>query len=146
MICFISDGECPESIRATFNDLGDVIDEAARQSYLRRIEQLRDEMQRFEARGRADRAEAARSEVESIEREIRRVIGFGGRIRTVAPESERARVSVTKAIRRALDRLDKEAPQLASHLRSSVTTGTFCGYQTADNRRWITVRSTKREP
>jgi len=48
-----------------------------------------------------------------------------------APE-DRARVSVTKAIRRAVDRIVAVRPELGRHLIERVQTGVVCAYQDGD--------------
>jgi transposase len=65
-------------------------------------------------------------------------LGLGGRDRTVASASERARSAVTQGIRSALRRIDQEVPALATRLRSCVKTGTFCVYRPDPERplRW----------
>ncbi len=54
--------------------------------------------------------------------------GLGGRDRQVGSSAERARISVTRAIKGALDRIEVESPALGGHLRTTVHTGTFCSY------------------
>lgn len=54
-----------------------------------------------------------------------------------ALSTERARISVTRAIRNALERLAAESPKLARHLDATVRTGTYCSY-TPDPRAPIT--------
>jgi non-specific serine/threonine protein kinase len=41
---------------------------------------------------------------------------------------ERARISVTKAIRTAIRLIGKHCPDLAAHLDASIQTGRFCSY------------------
>jgi hypothetical protein len=55
-------------------------------------------------------------------------VGLGGRSRKSASSTERARQSVTKAIKAAIDRIASHSPALARHLTSAVQTGTFCSY------------------
>ena len=43
-------------------------------------------------------------------------------------DAERARVSVTKAIRAAVGAIGEECPELGRHLDSSIRTGRFCVY------------------
>jgi hypothetical protein len=42
--------------------------------------------------------------------------------------SERARASVTRAVRFAMVRIREHEPQLAEHLDRSIRTGTYCAY------------------
>ncbi|TWH28374.1 hypothetical protein [Isoptericola variabilis] len=42
---------------------------------------------------------------------------------------DRARSAVTQRIRAAIRRIGEHHPELGEHLRTSVTTGTFCSYR-----------------
>ncbi|CCH87952.1 Conserved protein of unknown function [Modestobacter italicus] len=53
---------------------------------------------------------------------------MSGRPRRAASASERARVSVTRAVRQAMARLGERHPLLAQHLDRTIRTGTYCGY------------------
>lgn len=55
-------------------------------------------------------------------------VGLGGRDRGAASSAERARVTVTKAIRAAQQRIAQEDAELGAHLEVSVRTGSFCVY------------------
>jgi hypothetical protein len=48
--------------------------------------------------------------------------------RRAASASERARVSVTQAVRHAMHRIRKHDPPLAEHLERAIRTGTYCVY------------------
>jgi hypothetical protein len=50
----------------------------------------------------------------------------------MAAASERARASVTKAIRTTIERIAANEPALADVLDRSIRTGSFCGYQPSD--------------
>jgi hypothetical protein len=64
-----------------------------------------------------------------IARELARSVGLGGRDRRAASAAERARVSVTRAIRHALARIHVHAPRLGAHLDHAIRTGTYCAYR-----------------
>ena len=53
---------------------------------------------------------------------------MGGRARRAGSMAERARVSVTRALRAAIERLEKANPTLGKHLDTTIRTGTFCSY------------------
>ncbi len=72
-----------------------------------------------------------RSEREWLIAELRRGAGLGGRPRTFVDDAERARTAVAKAIRRAIDRVDKAEPSLGQRLRAQVSTGTVCRFTPA---------------
>jgi hypothetical protein len=72
-----------------------------------------------------------------LEQELRRAIGLGGRHRRTGATHERARISVTKAIRTAMKKIAEQDADLGAHLDRSVKTGQLCAYSpdpTADVR------------
>lgn len=68
-------------------------------------------------------------ELDEIVLHTRTATGRAGRSRRFDDPAERARTSVQKAIRRAIDQIDGQAPRLAVALRSSVVTGYRCCYE-----------------
>ena len=62
-------------------------------------------------------------------RSLRSGLGLGGRAREFTSVDERARISVTKALRAAVDRMAGPAPLCAAHLRASLRTGRYCRYE-----------------
>lgn len=93
------------------------------------------------ARNRGDEATAlaARRELEEIEEHLRTTTRPDGNSRSFAGDRERARTRITKLLRTTLEMLDEHLPELADHLRGSLTTGSACEYRTA---RWQPVRWT----
>jgi hypothetical protein len=69
--------------------------------------------------------------------ELSAAMGLGGRDRAAGSAVERARVSITKAVKTALARIRAHSPALAGHLDATIHTGTFCSY-TPDPRAPIT--------
>jgi hypothetical protein len=67
-------------------------------------------------------------EERALVHELSAALGLGGRDRAAASASERARVSVTRAIRSALDRIGRQDPTLGDHFEATIRTGTFCSY------------------
>jgi hypothetical protein len=78
----------------------------------------------------SDIERAAQAEVERdlLVRELSRAVGLGGRDRRSVSNSERARASVTRALRQAVSRIAAENTSLGSHLDHAVRTGTYCAY------------------
>lgn len=109
-------------------DTGAVLDREARAAYRARLGELEEELE--EARELRDegRQEAAAAELERLGRELSASVGLGGRARRGPSAAERARQSVTKAIRGAIRRLQGEHAALGRHLEASVRTGSFCRY------------------
>jgi hypothetical protein len=109
-------------------DSGPLLDVAAKETYRRRLSEIDDDLADAEAIGDAGRAEQARHEREFLARELSRAIGRGGRDRRAGVASERARVSVTRAIRQAMALVREHHAALAAHLEYAVRTGTYCVY------------------
>ena len=76
----------------------------------------------------SERAVRLRAERSALIQQLAAAMGLGGRTRVAASASERARMSVGKAIRTTLQRIERQSPSLGRHLAISVHTGTFCSY------------------
>ena len=123
-----SDSAAPLSFRVA-RDLGPAIDAAARAAYRRRAEELATAAASAEAAGDRGRADRAREEQQALIRELAAATGLGGRARPTGDVNERARQSVTKAIKSALKRIRREHEELGRHLEATVRTGLFCRYE-----------------
>lgn len=110
------------------SDAGPMLDDKARRAYERRVYDLRETIALAEERGDVDAVEVARQELEVIARELGQAIGLGGRHRRASSSNERARQSVTKAIRGAIRRVAQLDPGLGRMLESSIRTGSCCSY------------------
>jgi hypothetical protein len=106
-----------------------MLDEAAKDAYRRRLADVDEDIAAARADNDVGRAELAERDREYLVAELTRAVGLGGRDRTSIDGAERARGSVTRSIRYALDRLSTSSPEVASHLRQHVQTGTFCRYE-----------------
>ncbi|REE96444.1 ATP-binding protein [Thermomonospora umbrina] len=106
-----------------------VLDEEAKARYRRRLAELDEEIDRATVLGDDRRAAAHDDERTALLTELRAAAGLAGRTRRLGDEAERARKTVTARIRDTLRRLDRRHPDLAAHLRTSVTTGTTCAYR-----------------
>lgn len=89
---------------------------------------LRSELAQAEEWNDTERASAARAELDFLKSELAAAVGLGGRDRHAASATERARISVTRAIRGALERIGSECPSLGRHLEATIRTGTYCSY------------------
>lgn len=119
------------------SDSGEMLDAQATQTYRDRAAELRESIDQAEQMNDVGRAARAREELEQLEQELRRAIGLGGRARRAGATYERARISVTKAIRAALRKIGEQDPELGAHLERSVKTGQVCVFSpdpTADVR------------
>lgn len=118
--------------------LGAVIDATARRSYEERITELERSLRRAKRRDERARIVACETELAQLRQELAAGTGFGGRARQHVDDDERARVSVTKAIRRSIQSLYDVAPELAAHLDATVVTGSRCSYGPhPDVREWL---------
>ncbi|MFI6703863.1 ATP-binding protein [Streptomyces sp. NPDC050509] len=108
-----------------------VLDERAKAAYKQRLAELDEEIDRACTRGDTARGAEGERERQALLDELRRAAGLGGRTRRLGDEAERARKTVTARIRDTLRRLDALHPELAAHLRASVSTGSTCAYRPA---------------
>jgi tetratricopeptide (TPR) repeat protein len=109
-------------------DAGAMLDARAKDAYRRRLAEIEDDIEQARAFGDDARAAQADAERGFLVREISRAVGLGGRDRHAASTSERARVSVTRALRQAMARIGEHHPELAEHLQRTIRTGTHCSY------------------
>jgi hypothetical protein len=107
-----------------------VLDPRAKAAYRRRVEELHADLDDAERCSDLERAARTRLELDRYLEELARATGLGGRSRSFADAAERARVSVHKAIKRALAAITEAHPDLGRELASRVVTGTRCVYRT----------------
>jgi AAA ATPase domain len=106
-----------------------LLDPQAKAAYRGRIAELREDLDEAESNNDFERADRLRAELDMIIEELRGAVGLGGRDRSAANETERARVAVRKAITAALDRLAEHDTAFAQHLRIHIRTGIYCRYE-----------------
>jgi len=106
-----------------------VLDDQAREAYRRRLTEIEEDIEEAIRLNDPARAELAERDRDFLVTELTRAVGLGGRQRTTGGGAERARTSVTRAIRYALERLAAHHPAAATHLRQCVRTGTYCAYE-----------------
>jgi tetratricopeptide (TPR) repeat protein len=109
-------------------DAGEMLDAQAKDAYRRRLAEIEEDIEEAQAIGDAERVEAAQLERDFLARELARAVGLGGRDRRASSDSERARASVTRAIRQAMERIHEHHPTLGEHLDRTIRTGTKCSY------------------
>ena len=103
-----------------------VLDAAAVADYRGRLRVLDAELDELTPGSEA--ARAARAERDWLVAQLASAAGLSGRPRSFPDDSERARVAVGKAIRRALTRITAADAVIGEHLRQSVRTGARCSY------------------
>jgi hypothetical protein len=106
-----------------------MLDRTAVHGYRRRLAQLAADIDDFESADEPERAAQARAERNWIMAELSAATGIGGRARHFADNSERARLAVGKAIRRAVARIAENDARIGDHLRRAIHTGVRCSYQ-----------------
>ena len=74
------------------------------------------------------RAEQARAEIDALTEQLAAAVGLGGRGRVTGGAAERARSTVTHAIKAALRNIRGSLAALADELALRLKTGTFCVY------------------
>jgi hypothetical protein len=116
-------------VRAGTGDAGPALDSQAKAEYRSRLEDLRAEIEEAESFNDPERAARAREELDFIAHELGAAVGLGGRDRRAASAAERARVNVTRALRREIRRIADEDAGLGRELETTVRTGTFCAYE-----------------
>jgi hypothetical protein len=110
-------------------DAGVMLDAQAKEGYRRRLAEIDEDIEEAEEAGDEERAIQAGNERDFLIRELARAVGLGGRDRRAGSASERARASVTRAVRQAMNRIDEYHPALGEHLSRAIRTGTYCAYR-----------------
>jgi hypothetical protein len=116
------------------SDAGPVLDAKAKVTYRRRLDELREDVDEAESFNDHERAARAREEMDFLTKELAGAVGLGGRDRSTASTTERARVAVTKAVRATLKRIGEMDANLGQELTATIRTGTYCCYE-PDRRR-----------
>jgi hypothetical protein len=117
-----------DSVIRSRDDAGEFLDSQAKAEYGRRILELKSEVDKAKQRGDTEAGERSERELESLIGELRRAIGLGGRDRMANSNAERARLSVTRAIRVALGKIMEADPSTGVLLSRGIRTGNFCSY------------------
>jgi DNA-binding NarL/FixJ family response regulator len=128
--------EC-DALEVAADDLGDrtrdpggaseFLDAQADAVNRQRLRELDQEL----ARGWGSTEQVARLEEERrvLQRAVAGAPGLAGGEERTASASERARENVARGVKLVLDRLDDSIPDLAAHLKRTLTTGAFCSYR-----------------
>jgi tetratricopeptide (TPR) repeat protein len=109
-------------------DAGVLLDAQAKEAYRRRLTEIDEDIEEAVTMGDHDRAAQAEAERDFLVCELARAVGLGGRDRRAGSASERARASVTRAVRQAMARIEEHHPSLGEHLGHAIRTGTYCAY------------------
>src|SRR5262249_48975771 len=112
-----------EDLRA--GDAGEMLDADARRAYKARLGERRGELQEAEEFNDIGRAARLREEMEMLADELNRATGLGGRARKAGSDAERARLNVTRAVRKVVRKIESGCPVLGRHLDRAGQTGLF---------------------
>ena len=102
-----------------------LLDARAKAAYQERLSDLREELADAERLHDLGRAEHAGAEIDFLTTEL--TAPFRGH-QKANPYAERARLTVTKGIKAALERISQNHPALGRHLAVTIRRGTFCAY------------------
>ncbi|MGE0877319.1 MAG: hypothetical protein AB7L13_01685 [Acidimicrobiia bacterium] len=108
-----------------------VLDEHALAQYKRRVQQLRAAIDDADDRGDARLSDRLQSELDALTHELAAMTGLAGKARSFGDEAERARTSVRKAIRRAVQQLTQADEAIGAVVAARVVTGYACVYRAA---------------
>jgi hypothetical protein len=118
----------PMAVSSSLGDAGPHLDDRAKNAYRRRLKEIEADLDEATARNDLGRIGQAQAEREFLMRELSRAIDQTGRDRRAGAASERARVGVTRALRRALKQIRDHHEPLAEHFERTISTGTYCVY------------------
>jgi hypothetical protein len=106
----------------------EVLDQRAKAEYRRRVQEIRAELELAQSYNDPQQAARAREELDAIAQQLTAAVGLNGRHRRTGCTVERARSAVSKRIKEAIRRINKQMPALGRHLAARVRTGYFCAY------------------
>jgi hypothetical protein len=113
---------------APVGDAGVILDAQARKAYRARLSGLRAEVDEADRYNDFERSRRCRAEIEALTSELSKAVGLGGRTRRAGAHAERARQSVTKALRGTIRRIADAHPPLGRYLNNTIHTGIFCRF------------------
>ena len=114
--------------RGLSGDAGEMLDTQAKREYQHRLHELNEMLEDQRERGNHERADQIEGQIEFLTRTIVRARGIGGRQRRTGSNAERARLSVTSAIKTAFEKISEQDKELWNFLDRSIRTGSFCCY------------------
>jgi non-specific serine/threonine protein kinase len=123
--------------RGLSDDAGEMLDAQAKRKFQRRLHELTELLEDQRERGNHECTDQIESEIEDLSHEIKRGVGLRGIDRRSGSNVERARLSVTRAIKTALKKILESDRMLGELLKEQVRTGVFCRYA-ADPEQMIT--------
>lgn len=107
----------------------DRTDGRALQEYRARMNQLTEALETADRRGDVARSETLQHELDALIEHVAESEGFGGRVARDPVAADRARVNITKHLKRTVERISALDGALGAHLRATVSTGMYCVYE-----------------
>lgn len=107
------------------------LDQTARRQYEAEALKLKRDIQEARDRGDSKKVQILTSDLEMIVDQLKRATGRRGRPRRERGDLEKARVRVTHAVNRAIEKIAEHGPKTAAHLRGNIETGTSMMYRDA---------------
>ncbi len=111
-----------------------IIDSVAKRTFTDRLAQLQEDIDDSESMNDLERATSLRRERDWLIDELTTATGLKGRMREFTGSDERARVAVSKAVKRAISRITEIDPVVGAHLDETVETGHRCCYRPRSDR------------
>jgi hypothetical protein len=105
-----------------------LLDDRAMREYRERLHVLQEEIDRLDKTGDQARSIEAHAELAWLQTQLRSATGLAGRRRAFTTTDERARIAVSKAIRRAISYIQIADPAVGEILARGITTGRRCVY------------------
>ncbi len=115
---------------------GELLDPQARQEYKRQWDDYQEELRQAKADNNIELVAQLEAAIAYLAREVSAAVGLGGRVRKAADSAERARKSISNAIKRSLDNIEHDHPALHEHLNSGIRRGTYFSYDPATSPDW----------
>lgn len=123
---------------ADMGSAGKVADKKTIKEYKAEINEMDEDLAEARANNDAGRVELLTEKLEVLCAEVGRATGLQDKLREASSDQERARKSVTAAIKRALEAIRKEHKPLWLHLRTYLDTGNFLCYRGDSSAPWST--------
>jgi hypothetical protein len=117
---------------------GDVLDQAAIESYRQKCDELKAELAEAERDHDLGQQGILSAELAEFEDQLKQALGLGGRKRKAADDIERCRKRMGNRIGRALKQIQDVHPVLGQHLQGSLDLGRVLCYRPESCPEWIT--------
>jgi len=114
----------------------DILDAEAKKDYMNRIKELDEEMASAALQEDDENEDVLQTEKDEILHQLQKGTGLGGKPRKFSGDTERARSNLTNHIKRAVEKIRQQNPELAKHLDDTIETRNHCVYRPGGDMRW----------